>query len=338
MRKSGPNVRRASGTIAAALITLCTLYSCRTTGTVRDFLDTIPAKNLGSYIFSPDSELTERVNVSSDIVMGYLEDFDDPDGNYSLYEPAETELKLLDGYFHLLPARYQEILTERLVGVYFVENFHGSGMADYVLSQDGKVYAILVLNPIVFEKDISGLLTWKERTNFRPDESGYNVRIEVTGDYSGLLYILAHECTHIVDYVDRVTPYVEPVFLTLWGKAEGTFTFTEQYWSDYDKVKTRLEYKDRLDFYGTEENKKIPDMEIPSVYEELETTLFVSLYSYLNWAEDLAEYCAMYLIARTLGLSYTIRVAQSDITLLEYRPFDNPAVLARAKYLDFLVS
>ena len=106
-------------------------------------------------------------------------------------------------------------------------------MADYVLSKTDEVYVILVLNPVVFEKDLSELLTYKENTVYRAAGTGPAVSIEVTGDYSGLLYILTHECTHIVDYVDRITPYIEPGINTLFGETENPTPFTDPHWSSY---------------------------------------------------------------------------------------------------------
>ncbi|MBN1687184.1 MAG: hypothetical protein JW852_11045 [Spirochaetales bacterium] len=61
-------------------------------------IETIPAKNLEYYGFSPDSDLAERNNVSSEIVMQYLHEYDDPDGTYALYEPTDAERAILARY------------------------------------------------------------------------------------------------------------------------------------------------------------------------------------------------------------------------------------------------
>lgn len=320
--------------LAAAALTL--LLSCQTTQSLREIVESIPAKNLENYAFSPDVEIVRRLNISSDIVMSYLKEYDNPAGDYSFYTPTGEEVTLLNEYIELLPERYQNVLKERLIGIYFVENFIGSGMTDFVLSESDEVFVTLFINPIVFKKDVSELLTYKENTIYRSDGDGPEVTLEVTGDYSGLLYILTHECTHIVDYVDRITPYVEPGINTLLGDNPNAASFTEPYWSDYHEPKDPPEYRDKLWFYSTDEDRKIPAAEMADVYAELKTTPFVSLYSYLSWAEDLAEYCTLYHFTQNLGLTYTISVVERGTTVFEYKPFSDPIIVKRAIALDFL--
>jgi hypothetical protein len=315
---------------------VCVLLSCRTTQSLKELVESIPAKNLEYYDFSPMTDVAQRLNVSSDVVMSYLDEYDNPNGDYMLYEPTVSERTLFGEYLELLPDRYQTVMAERLVGIYFVENFISSGMTDYVLSESNEVYVTLVLNPIVFDKKLSELLTYKENTIYRADGNDAEVKIEVTGDYSGLLYILAHECTHIIDYVDRITPYVEPGINILLGENKKAAPFTKAHWLDYYEPIDPVEYGDSLRFYSTDEDQKIPATVMADVYTELESTPFVSLYSYLSWAEDLAEYCTMFHFTQHLGLSYTIRVLEEGKIVFEYEPFTNPRILKRGEALDFL--
>lgn len=319
--------------IAAAPIIL---LSCRTTPTLREQIDAIPAKNFEYYTFSPDSTLVQRVNTSSDIVMEFLQSYDIGGADLTLYNPTEDEKRLLGHCFGLLPSHYRMVLHEKLIGVYFVENLFGTGIADYVLSEDDEIYAILILNPVALDKNVSELLTYKEKTNFSFEENEFDLKIEMSGDYSGLLYILAHECTHIVDYVERITPYVEPNMLTLFPDETTTFHFTEEYWVDYSEPKRPLEFKNRLAFYRPEDTEKISAAEMPEVYSELAASPFVSLYSYVSWAEDVAEYCTMYHLTKNLGLRYEIQLLKNGEVFFQYRPFGNPLVLERRIHLDFL--
>lgn len=320
--------------LAAAALSL--VLSCRTTQSLAELIETIPAKNLENYAFSTDIEIAGRLNISSDIVMSYLNEYDNPADDYALYVPTEGEQAMLSEYIELLPEHYQSVLKERLISFYFVENFLGSGMADYVLSETNEIYVTLVINPIVFEKDLSELLTYKENTLYRSGGDGFSVNMDVTGDYSGLLYILTHECTHIVDYVDRITPYVEPGLYTLIGENPKTSPFTTPHWNDYYEPKDPPAYRDKLHFYTTDEKKRIPDTEMADIYTELQITPFVSLYSYLSWAEDLAEYCTLYHLTQNLGLTYSIRLTSGGAAVFEYEPFDDPEMIKRAEVLDFL--
>jgi hypothetical protein len=129
---------------------------------------------------------------------------------------------------------------------------------------------------------------------------------------------------------------VKPGILALFGEKTKQLEFTKECWVDYYTPKTPLEYRERLTFYRTEEDEMIPAGELSEVYSELSASPFVSLYSYLSWAEDLAEYCAMYHLTQNLGLSYEISLVTDGEAIFEYRPFDSPSLLRRASHLEFL--
>ncbi len=54
------------------------------------------------------------------------------------------------------------------------------------------------------------------------------VKITSAENLSGFFYILLHEATHIIDYVNRYTPYVGPNMLELQGRSSRETPFTDQ--------------------------------------------------------------------------------------------------------------
>jgi hypothetical protein len=180
------------------------------------------------------------------------------------------------------------------------------------------------------------LTTYRENTCFTASNDDTRVEVNVSGEYGGLLYILLHEVSHIVDYVERVTPHVEPGIRRLYAGEEDGFPFTEEYWDGYDVLdgSVKVNFQNRMSFYQEDHNRRVPSTAIPNVYMELRETPFCSTYSYISWAEDFAEYATMYYLTQSLGLRYAIEVFDGDGAILSYEPFRNPLVLRRMKNLE----
>ena len=311
------------------------IVSCKSENTIYDAIKNTPSKQYENYEFDRNSNITSRINSSHDIVLEALKDMDqNPD--YTIYQLSESEEELLDQYISLLPQLYRNIFNERLIGIYFINDFMGSGMADYVLSENGEIYTILILNPIVLESSLSELMTYKDSSCFSTNDRQYKVNIEISDEYSGLLYILMHEATHIVDYIEHVSPYVEPNMKELGMTRETGTPFTDQFWNDYRELKDiiSVEYRERIHFYAKSEKDQIANREIPLVYRELMTSPFTSLYSYYSWAEDLAEYITLYYFTQIMGMQYKISIFENELPILEYEPFLNELVLSRADKID----
>ncbi|MFC2076530.1 hypothetical protein ACFLT7_05560 [candidate division KSB1 bacterium] len=290
----------------------------------------IPAKLFKSYSFNPDTPLISRLKPVPDFVLDYLKDFDQrPD--YSSYDPSEAELDLLREYIPTLPPLHREVLKERLIGIYFIDNFMGSGMADYVLAENNDIYTILVLNSKIFGSDISDWLTYKDSTCFADSSSEAEVRINCGREFNGLMYILLHEATHIVDYVMQLTPYVEPDFLTLGGFAEKESEFTANIWTEYDQPKKPFDFpgRDRVTFYGMGGGPKIDLKEAADIYLKLSQTPFASLYSSLSWAEDFADLATFYHLTVILKQPYEIQCYIRNELVFNYSPMETAEVMNR---------
>ena len=114
------------------------LFSCASSQKAKAFSEIfagIPAKNFSSYRFDPSTDLADRVLEAPEFVLAYLRETDKVT-NYTAYMPSSAELAEVRKNLALLPPKFKAILQQRLIGIYFVNNWIGIGMADYVLDSD----------------------------------------------------------------------------------------------------------------------------------------------------------------------------------------------------------
>ena len=189
-------------------------FSCKTRSTIREQILQSPEKRLASYDYDFSSNLIDRVKKPPEFILSYLNSMDNTD-KYSSYIPTESDMETIGKSFSLLPKLHKQILQDRLISIYFIDNFLGSGLADIVLSENDEMYAFLVFNASVLKTSLSELITYKENTYFIQNEPSIQIEIELSEEIPGLLYIMLHESTHIVDFIERFTPYVEPFILEL---------------------------------------------------------------------------------------------------------------------------
>ena len=292
-----------------------------------------PAHNFSYYddFFDPSSSLVDRIRTEDQFVLEYLMDFDNKD-NYSFYEPTEKQKELLDEYFKLLPLKYQEKLSERLLAIYFVNDYVASGMTDYVLEKNSDdIYTILIFNSALIDHPMDSWITKKENTCFIDDDESIDIEIDIDSEYTGLLYILIHECTHVMDYTTEITPYTEPDIGKLKNTMDNTSPFTEGVWTDYRNPQGENDFflRDKISFYGFKNGPLLSEEFAIDIYTNLMKSKFVSLYGSTNWAEDLAEYMTYYHLTQKLGLEYSITVYFDDSLVFRYAPFNNDDILSR---------
>ena len=281
-----------------------------------------PALDFSLYQFDAGTPLAGRVCDPPDFVLDYLRKMDErPD--YAAHVFSEKERALVKTNLDLLPSGYKTILRERLLGLYFVDGFLGSGYTEFVLDGRGRVFSFMVLNSKVLKENLSDWLTLKETSAFVPDTDKVKITVDCGPSASALTWILLHEATHAADYAENFTPYVEPALWELEGKPERASGFTGGTWADYAALKdgAAWPYTGKVRFYGMGKGPGLPLSKAEEVYAALARTPFASLYATQNWAEDLAEYMAFYHLTQTLGLPYTIRVVQNNSTVFEFRPF-----------------
>jgi hypothetical protein len=284
-----------------------------------------PAHVLSNFDYDPGRPLMERVGDAPDFVITYLRNMDGKT-DYRPYRLTSQERALLSNNLTLLPARMRSVFEGSLVAIYFIENFTGSGMADYVLDRKGRLKTVLYINPATMKNDISKWLTFKENSCFSPDAKA-SVRVWCGTNHTGLLYILLHEGTHIVDYVDAVTPFVEKSLIGIGRQGKGAGAFIKGVWKNYKTPLKKYDYPGRteVDFYGLAGGPHLALTNAASLYWSVEKTPFASIYGSMNWAEDLAEFVTFYHLVEVLGLPYEIKFYRKGLLVQShsFRPWNS---------------
>lgn len=160
--------------------------------------------------------------------------------------------------------------------------------------------------------------------------SDFEVNINCGTNYNGFLYILLHESTHLVDYIERITPYVEDEFKDEQHAIEKNH-FVNNVWQNYNTPIDDYNFTEQknITFYNINNGPKIKITDAVKTYQELSTTPFVSLYGSQNWAEDLAEYMAFYHLTQILKQPFDIQVYENKKRIYQYEPFSSRLVLKR---------
>ncbi|MBN1627354.1 MAG: hypothetical protein JW944_12600 [Deltaproteobacteria bacterium] len=288
------------------------------------------AKRLDSYEFDPASPLIDRVNEAPDFVLSYLEDVMDATQVYTPYTPSDTEMEDIRDYLGLLPESYMETLQERLIAVYFINNWTGSGAADYVFNSDNEVYTYIIVNPEIMRHDVSEWITYRETSCFITDDEedrGITITVDCGNEYTGLMVLLIHESSHVMDFAHHYTPYV----LEGIGQSVSETDFVKGIWTDYDIPVEDADFsmRDYITFYGKYNGPMIYASQASALYEDLENTPFSSLYASQNWAEDFAEYCTWRYFTNRLGQPYIITVSRDGVTEMIYEPMQSYQVRER---------
>jgi hypothetical protein len=325
-----------------ATVGLLLAAGCATNQTaagLRQAIARTPAKNFSSYHFDSTLPLVERVTDAPDVVLKYLLEADQNE-TYTRYTPSAQEMDSIRENLDILPSSYKSVLSARLLGIYFINNLLGSGIADYVLDENDEVYAILILNPEVLKHGISDWLSYREATLYTDDaplDRRISVRINCGSKYTGLTYVLMHETSHIMDYVQHYTPYVENDMKLLGIKAEQT-PFTSPLWKDYSLLKSENDFplRDGLHFYGM--GSKTHIAKAAELYKYLAKTRFASLYGSRSWAEDFAEYMTWYWLTKVQNQPYEIQVFKDGKLEFNYQPMSTRQVLQRASEIVHLLN
>lgn len=266
-----------------------------------------PVNRLEHYGFDPAAPLADRIGRIPGILLDFYRQMDGR-RDYQAYTPSAPEKALVLEYLGLLPPVYAGVFNERCAGLYFVSGFMGAGATNWVLGKDGRIYFNMVLNPASLKDDLSTTLTQKERSCFMPGP-GPAVEVDAGKKYKGLAQALFHEGTHAVDYVKRVTPWIDPGMPSKYGPAAPLAAqFFYRVWSDYSTPKPYADIRNRKDitFYGLGGGPRLRPADAPALYAGLAKSPYISLYSTKSWAEDLAELVSFYMITRELKQPYTI--------------------------------
>jgi hypothetical protein len=317
------------------ILTILFLFSCGTeTGSEKQEILSLPFKQLKNYYYDFKIPVEERIREAPQFLLDQLMEWDNTD-DYIQYMPTEREWSAFRKYINILPDKNLSVLEKKLVNVYFVDNFKGSGMAEYIFDENEELYCILIINSDVLHYDMSSWLTLRENSCFKFDGSGIKIRVQCGTEFSGLLYVLLHETTHIVDYTERITPYCEPHLVHFFKPKEPeSVDFTNGIWSGYNKLSDQYSFPEQesISFYGLG-GPNLEFSQAVTVWKNVAETPAASLYGCMSWAEDLAEYITWYHYTQVLKRPYKITISKAGTVLFQYEPFSNNVLLDRVKNL-----
>ncbi|MDB6095239.1 MAG: putative secreted protein [Verrucomicrobia bacterium] len=307
---------------------------------VRGHLLKEPARNIRTYAPDWSAPLGQRVRPVPDDLLRYFQILDRLDA-YESYEPTPAERVLLTEYLALLPLPLQQMMRDRLAGIYFIKHLKASGWTGIALDPDdaSKLYYCLVINPESLQQDLSAWMTKKETGAFLPDDSGLHVQINAGTQYRGLLYVLLHEGAHMLDCARLVTPFLAADVRDLYQLDEQPTTYTQAIWRDYAHPLPAFDYPKRaqIRFYGLGGGTKVKLSDAPAIYRTLQHGPFVSIYASTNWADDFADLFTYTYLTHKLGQPYELTIKQGETFVFRYSPIEGEGVRARLPVLNGLL-
>ncbi|MBN1500128.1 MAG: hypothetical protein JW982_08235 [Spirochaetes bacterium] len=285
-------------------------------------------QKLSFYSYDFNSELADRIKICPDSMLNSLMQFDRKT-NYFNYTLSPEEKQTVTDYIELLPELYKKILKEKLIGIYFVENFTGNGLTNNIYNDKGEQFYYIVFNKTTVGTNLSQLLTEKENTCFMDIDGKNRIEIDCGTAYSGFLYILFHEVSHIADFEKHFTPGLpeDESYKPVSNETE----FTKGVWKGYTvfKIIYNHAYRSKISFYGMNNGPFIHLYEAEELYKIQKNSPFTSLYSNFNWAEDFADFASFYHITQKLKQPYVISVIKDSKTIFKYEPMKCENVLPR---------
>jgi hypothetical protein len=284
-----------------------------------------PAQLLRSYSFDLTSEFLDRLAFPPAFLIDYLNRMDKTD-IYEGYELHEVERGTLADYYRGLPAVFRTVLSEKVIGIYFVENCMGGGMTEFVFGDDGSSYAILILNPETLRKSLSEWITFRDSSSYE-DSTVYSLKSDCGEGYYGLLHTLTHEACHIYDYFQSVTNGFNL-------KSGGYTDFSRKVWKKFDEPASGDEFIDRkkLTVYGL--GAALPFETAVAQYRALQNSVFPSIYGSMNVLEDFAETFTWAYLSRVYGISYEVVISKFGNEIVRYSIHKNDNATGRWGIID----
>ncbi len=293
---------------------------------------------LGNYSFDPKSPIIQRATLPPDFVLRYLKELDGKE-DYIPYLPQPAELEAIDREFSRLPGLHRQILKKRAVGIYFIKNFTGNGLTEWVLDKDDNIYFFMVFNYSVLVQNMNQTVSERISSVFKSDPA-WTVEVDISRKESALFYLLLHEGTHGVDYVLRIQEYVDPQSFYFQKKMPMVLDYQKGIWKSYALPQKGYDFplRDKITFYGLSKGPLLEFKEAGRLYSGFEKSVFPSLYGSLSWAEDLAESLTLYHVTQKLNLPYNVTIRKNQKIIHRYSLQKQSQTMGRIRKMEFFYS
>jgi len=226
-----------------------------------------------------------------------------------------------------LPAQVRRLLSARLAGIYFAEDFGGTGYTDEIVDADSKAVAGFVLldSALLGGLTANAWATWKENTPFQP-QSAFKLVAEIEekpqdNRKNAIQYILLHELGHVLSIGQKIHPPWTteprdvdsadgyPYFLLSWSSVKDE----NRYATKFDR--SFAQRRDVVYYFGA----KLPAAQMLDVYGKLESTNFPTLYAATQPGDDWAEAFASYVHTVLMNKPFEIRIYRDGALAKTYR-------------------
>lgn len=304
---------------AAAFLALC-LQAASVLGAADNTQDPALQEKLKLFQkFEPNlaRPLPERVQAIPDDFLKSIIDFDKSIGikntDYKARVLTAVEMTMFDEYVRLLPARYQTTFNDKLLAVYFIDNFAGAGLTDWVVDKNEEFYYYMILNSELLTQSLDEWLTYRENSFFTKD-SPFSIKVRTGTPYKALMYGFLHEGGHVVDMEYHVSPYIDPVHKKFIRQESELSDFTRGVWEQQKTPVARYGFnnRDKLNVYGIFNRELIPGSEMQAMFLQLHKTPFVSFYAGTAWYEDFADLITYHYIDKNLDGSVRVELYEGE--------------------------
>lgn len=164
-------------------------------------------------------------------------------------------------------------------------------------------------------------------TCFKINDTAFDISFDCGRGYTGLLYILLHETTHIVDYQKKITPYIDQDMKEYFNIRNEETAFTKNTWSGIIKTYRNFRFRNKVTFYGFNNGPLIDISDAVAVYRERASSPFVTLYAGLSWSEDLAELVTFYHYTHIMKQKFVLEVKKDGKTIYSEEPVKSADVI-----------
>ena len=292
-----------------------------------------PFQKVDNYNGNVNSSIEERLLNTPPIIVDYLNEYDNV-SIYSSYELDNNEKQLFMDYFNIIPSKYRNIISEKVIGIYFINNFLGGGMTFPVFNNKGNMYIVLFFNPEILHQNITNWINYRDNSAFLNNRR-VNIVVDCNSKYNALIHTLLHEASHVYDFYNFVTPYTEKFLEN--KKTIFPTEFVKGIWNDFDEPNKDFNFRNRekISFYG--QGEKIDKMYAIELYDSLNNTPFSSLYASKTWAEDFAENFTWYYLKNYCETDYNVEIIERGKLIISYNPNDNDLVKKRYKIFEDII-
>ena len=274
---------------------------------------------------SPQKDPYQRIRIAPESVFKSFREAGMKPVNHIL-TPSEKEK--VNNAFMLLPPLHQQILKKHLKSISFMDNMPNTALTSPVGTSGATKMFNITFRASLLDENISQWATWKENTCFNQQaDSNYRVRVE-GGEMDGIVYVLMHEATHVVDVVTNITPR-----LTKENAAVKPTEFTKNIWRLMN-VPAEPYIDSLLEQTRFRSGKPVPISLSPDIYNQLSKTPFPSLYAMAAWSEDIAELATIHHLTTKLNQPFYIVVTKNNAELAKFEPMKNLLVRQRLDQLS----